>query len=57
MMANLPKGPRRGDALDETLIHTHVMRKKWKMEELGSPRGWTLWTMFVDNWMAKFPRV
>ena len=55
-IANLPKGPRRGDALDETLMHTHVMRRKWKMHELGGPRGWLLWTMYVDNRLAHLAR-
>jgi hypothetical protein len=50
-VSNLPKGPKRGWVLDEVMKATVERRRKWKTQELGGPRGWLLWTMFLDNWV------
>ena len=44
-----------GWELDERMAHHSVMCRKWNRLELG-PRGWLLFNLFLDNWVAQKSR-
>jgi hypothetical protein len=46
------KGGSQGWELDERMAHNAAMSRKWNRLEMG-PRGWLLFHLFLDNWLAQ----